>query len=130
VSYLFRTTGQVLGVSLSGALTQAILAKKLSQRITGEGAEEVSLPHVSKRERPNTDDNQIITSIRQSSTSIRHLAPHLQEAATISYQKALHAVFVVCIVLTVVTTLAGLGIREIDMDAGAKKGPEDDERED
>jgi hypothetical protein len=42
VSYLFRTTGQVLGVSLSGALTQAILAKELGARITGEGAEEVS----------------------------------------------------------------------------------------
>jgi hypothetical protein len=42
VSYLFRTTGQVLGVSLSGALTQAILAKELGERITGEGAEEVS----------------------------------------------------------------------------------------
>jgi hypothetical protein len=41
VSYLFRTTGQVLGVSLSGALTQAILAKELGERITGEGAEEV-----------------------------------------------------------------------------------------
>ena len=43
VSYLFRTTGQVLGVSLSGALTQAILAKELGERITGEGAEEVSI---------------------------------------------------------------------------------------
>jgi hypothetical protein len=44
VSYLFRTTGQVLGVSLSGALTQAILAKELGERITGEGAEEVCIP--------------------------------------------------------------------------------------
>lgn len=47
VSYLFRTTGQVLGVSLSGALTQAILSKELGERITGEGAEEVcQAPHL------------------------------------------------------------------------------------
>lgn len=45
VSYLFRTTGQVLGVSLSGALTQAILAKELGARITGPGADEVYHPN-------------------------------------------------------------------------------------
>ena len=125
MSYLFRTTGQVLGVSLSGALTQAILAKELSQRITGEGAEEVSTPFSNRR----ILSTQIITSIRQSSTSIRHLPPHLQEAATASYQKALHAVFMVGIVLAVVTVLAGLGIREIDMDVAEKKSAEDEEDE-
>lgn len=74
-------------------------------------------------------DQQIITSIRQSSTSIRHLAPHLREAATISYQKALHAVFLVCIVIAVVITLAGLGVKEIDMNAEKKEVLDDDERD-
>ena len=41
ISYLFRTTGQVVGVSLSAALLQAILAKQLRKRITGPGALEV-----------------------------------------------------------------------------------------
>ena len=41
ITYLFRTTGQVLGVSLSGALLQAILAKQLRKRITGPEAFEV-----------------------------------------------------------------------------------------
>ena len=41
IIYLFRTTGQVLGVSLSGALVQAILTKQLRKRITGPGAFEV-----------------------------------------------------------------------------------------
>ena len=41
VTYLFRTTGQVLGVSLSGALLQAILTAKLRERITGPDAYEV-----------------------------------------------------------------------------------------
>ena len=42
VTYLFRTTGQVLGVSLSGAILQAVLLEKLRQRIHGPDAVEVS----------------------------------------------------------------------------------------
>jgi hypothetical protein len=41
ITYLFRTTGQVLGVSLSGALLQAILTRQLQKRITGPEAFEV-----------------------------------------------------------------------------------------
>lgn len=40
VSYLFRTTGQVLGVSLTSALSQHVLAANLRARIIGPGAEE------------------------------------------------------------------------------------------
>ena len=43
VTYLFRTSGQVLGVSLSGALLQAVLTNKLRERITGPGAIEVCI---------------------------------------------------------------------------------------
>lgn len=42
VTYLFRTTGQVLGVSLSGAVLQAVLLQKLRERIQGPDAAEVS----------------------------------------------------------------------------------------
>ena len=42
VTYLFRTTGQVLGVSLSGALLQAVLLQKLRERIHGPDAVEVN----------------------------------------------------------------------------------------
>lgn len=41
VSYLFRTTGQVLGVSLSAAIVQAVLKRELAARITGNGASDV-----------------------------------------------------------------------------------------
>ncbi|CUA76812.1 Multidrug resistance protein fnx1 [Schizosaccharomyces pombe 972h-] [Rhizoctonia solani] len=41
ISYLFRTTGQVLGVSLSGALIQAVLVSSLRKRIQGPGAEKI-----------------------------------------------------------------------------------------
>jgi hypothetical protein len=42
VTYLFRTTGQVIGVSLSGALVQGVLLRELRQRITGPGADKGS----------------------------------------------------------------------------------------
>jgi hypothetical protein len=41
VTYLFRTSGQVLGVSLGGTLLQAVLLSKLRQRIHGPDAEAV-----------------------------------------------------------------------------------------
>jgi hypothetical protein len=41
VSYLFRTTGEVLGVSLSAALTQTLLVRELRMRIVSDGADEV-----------------------------------------------------------------------------------------
>jgi len=41
VTYLFRTTGQVLGVSLSGAVLQTVLLRTLRRRITGPGSLEV-----------------------------------------------------------------------------------------
>ncbi|KAJ7095220.1 major facilitator superfamily domain-containing protein [Mycena belliarum] len=42
ITYLFRTTGQVLGVSLSGAILQAVLLQKLRERIHGPGSAEVA----------------------------------------------------------------------------------------
>lgn len=42
VTYLFRTTGQVLGVSISGSIFQAILLQKLRLRIQGPESAEVS----------------------------------------------------------------------------------------
>ncbi|KAJ7179827.1 vacuolar amino acid permease [Mycena crocata] len=42
ITYLFRTTGQVLGVSLSGAILQAVLLQKLRERIQGPGSAEVA----------------------------------------------------------------------------------------
>lgn len=44
VTYLFRTTGQVLGVSLSGAVLQAVLIRSLREKITGPDAEQVRFP--------------------------------------------------------------------------------------
>jgi hypothetical protein len=42
VTYLFRTTGQVVGVSLSSTILQAVLLQKLRERIQGPGSSEAS----------------------------------------------------------------------------------------
>jgi len=87
ITYLFRTTGQVLGVSLSGALLQAILTRQLRKRITGP------------------DSFEIIERIRHSTTIIPGLPTHQRVAAVNSYGDALKAVFicqVACYVLALV----------------------------
>ncbi|KAG8715102.1 hypothetical protein FRC09_016923, partial [Ceratobasidium sp. 395] len=94
ISYLFRTTGQVLGVSLSGALVQAILVSSLRKGITGPGSEE------------------IIQRIRHSTAIIATLEEPLREVAIQSYQKALKSVFIGQAVLSFFTYLCCLPIEE------------------
>ncbi|KAF8313424.1 vacuolar amino acid permease [Clavulina sp. PMI_390] len=76
ISYLFRTTGQVLGVSMSGALAQSILRTQLRSRINV----------------PNADE--LIREIRHSTEIIRTLEPELRDAAVASWAIALRAVFI------------------------------------
>ncbi|QRV91507.1 major facilitator superfamily transporter [Ceratobasidium sp. AG-Ba] len=94
ISYLFRTTGQVLGVSLSGALVQAVLTSSLRKGITGPGAEE------------------IILRIRHSTAVIPTLEAPLREVAVQSYEKALRSVFIGQAVLSFLAFLCTLPIEE------------------
>ncbi|KAJ7321565.1 MFS general substrate transporter [Mycena albidolilacea] len=75
LSYLFRTTGEVLGVSLSAALTQTLLVRELHIRIVSDGADE------------------IIAKILASTEYILTLPSMLQEKAAASWMYALHTVF-------------------------------------
>ncbi|KAL7410721.1 MFS general substrate transporter [Mrakia frigida] len=98
ISYTFRTSGQVLGVSLSGALTQAVLQSELSKRITGEGSQAV------------------IEKIRHSTSYISTLPPLLQQQATQSYAKSLKAVFMVQAGLAFLAILVTLCLPEYPLD--------------
>ncbi|KAE9410275.1 vacuolar amino acid permease [Gymnopus androsaceus JB14] len=75
VTYLFRTTGQVLGVSISGTILQAVLLQKLRLRIQGPGSAEVNSP-------------------RHSTSIISTLDPLTKAAAVSSYADALRVVFI------------------------------------
>ncbi|KAF8205130.1 vacuolar amino acid permease [Pholiota molesta] len=88
ITYLFRTTGQVLGVSLGGAVLQAVLLQKLRTRIQGP------------MQRSHTA--QIIPS----------LEPHLRKAAVDSYADALRVVFICQAAVGFLGFLACLPIQE------------------
>lgn len=94
ITYLFRTTGQVLGVSLSGALLQSILTTKLRERIHGPGASE------------------IIESIRHSTSIIPELSAPLRQAAVESYADALRVVFICQAAMNFLCFLCCLPIQE------------------
>ncbi|KAH0839647.1 vacuolar amino acid permease [Lanmaoa asiatica] len=94
ITYLFRTTGQVLGVSLSGALVQSVLLHQLRNRITGPGASD------------------IIEEIRHSISSIPDLAPSLRKAAMESYANALRVVFITQVAINVLVFIACIPIEE------------------
>ncbi|KAJ3988110.1 major facilitator superfamily domain-containing protein [Lentinula detonsa] len=76
ITYLFRTTGQVLGVSISGAIFQAALLQKLRLRIQGPGSAE------------------LIYGIQHSTNIISTLDPFQKAAAIKSYTDALQIVFI------------------------------------
>ncbi|KAI0079648.1 vacuolar amino acid permease [Panus rudis PR-1116 ss-1] len=94
ITYLFRTTGQVLGVSLSGALLQAILTAKLRERIHGPNAHE------------------IIERIRHSTSIIPELNEQMRHDAVASYADALRVVFICQAAVNVICFLCCLPIQE------------------
>jgi len=94
ITYLFRTTGQVLGVSLSGTLLQTILLSKLRQRIHGPNAEEY------------------IARIRRSTDVVKSLDPMLRKAAIESYADALRVVFICQLILNILALIACTAIQE------------------
>ncbi|KAJ7932770.1 MFS general substrate transporter [Mycena leptocephala] len=97
ISYLFCTMGQVLGVSLSAALTQTLLARNLRARITGEGADV------------------IIAKILDSTAYIHNLPAYQQEKAKESWALALRTVFHCQIVIAVLLFLSTLPIEEYSL---------------
>jgi len=94
ITYLFRTTGQVLGVSLSGAILQAVLTRKLQDRIKGPGSAKV------------------IESIRHSTDIIHTLNPQLKRAAIDSYADALRVIFIFQASCNILSFLTSLPIQE------------------
>ncbi|KAG1791362.1 vacuolar amino acid permease [Suillus plorans] len=102
ITYLFRTTGQVLGVSLSGAVLQSVLLRKLRQRITGPGSLEVSGIGV----------HLYHAVFRHSISSIPELTPAHRKAAVESYADALHVVFICHIAINILVFIACIPIEE------------------
>ncbi|PVG04170.1 MFS general substrate transporter [Serendipita vermifera] len=94
ITYLFRTTGQVLGVSLSGTLFQAVLLKKLRETM------------------PGPDNIETIEAIRHDASLVRLLEGAQKEAAVESFAQALRAVFICQAVVAFAALLCTLPIEE------------------
>ncbi|XP_006460176.1 hypothetical protein AGABI2DRAFT_202979 [Agaricus bisporus var. bisporus H97] len=112
ITYLFRTTGQVLGVSLSGAILQAVLLRRLRLRINGP------------------DADQIIYAIRHTTEIIPNLDPLTRKAAVDSYADALRVVFICQVAVNVCGLLACLPIQESPLPAcppGQRRNQHDSE---
>ncbi|KAI0069016.1 vacuolar amino acid permease [Artomyces pyxidatus] len=90
ITYLFRTTGQVLGVSLSGTVLQAVLLEKLRASIHGPNA----------------------AAHRHSTDVIPSLEPLHREAAITAYGEALRVVFICQIAVNFLAFLCSLPIQE------------------
>ncbi|KAF8306899.1 vacuolar amino acid permease [Clavulina sp. PMI_390] len=100
--FLFRTTGQVLGVSMSGALVQSVLLSQLRTRIHAPNAEE------------------LIREIRHSTYIIPTLEPELRAAAVTSWAIALRTVFIFNAAFAFLALLACLPIEEHELQSTAK----------
>ena len=90
MSYLFRNTGQILGVSLSGMLLQSVLKQQLRETITGPDAEE------------------IINRIRHETSYIPLLPPETQAEAIQAYANALRYVYGLVLAMSVLMCLSNL----------------------
>lgn len=132
VTYLFRTTGQVLGVSLSGTILQAVLTKKLQERIQGPNAMQVLNFRPSDFQKSNfllrkdhwhDTVNKLAASTyfemlfihgtcSHSTEVIKTLDPINRQAAADSYADALRVVFICQGAMNVLVLLASLPIQE------------------
>ncbi|KAF8209329.1 MFS general substrate transporter [Mycena galopus ATCC 62051] len=114
ISYLFRTTGQVLGVSLSATLTQTLLARNLRARI---------------------QDEDVVAKILDSTAYIHTLPADLQEKATTSWALALRTVFCCQVGLAVAVFLSLLPVEEcvladtVEADTVKRTGPAEHDAE-
>ncbi|KAM0755662.1 MFS general substrate transporter [Meredithblackwellia eburnea MCA 4105] len=97
VSYLFRATGSVLGISLSTSILQNTLKRELPKVISGK--------HAAK----------IIERIRTDVSYIRTLEPEIREGARDAYQYAMRWVFIAITIAAICAFASILPIPQHDL---------------
>jgi hypothetical protein len=103
VSYLFRTTGGVLGVSTCQGVFQAVLKSQLLQKITGPGAAE------------------IIDSVRKSVSVIKDLPPDVRELVIDAYLYAIKSAFSLTIAFAIMALISVLFIERLELTTSVRK---------
>ncbi|KAK9236917.1 major facilitator superfamily-domain-containing protein [Lipomyces kononenkoae] len=103
IQYCFKGTGSTLGVSISTAVFQNVLATKLYSRITGPDAEE------------------IISRVKDSIDQVRFMSPEVQELVVQSYLDSVRAVMVTVTVLSVMCAGTSFLMKEHVLHGNARR---------
>lgn len=102
VTYLFRATGSVLGISLSNAILQNSLQANLAS---------AGIP------------KKVARAIRSDVSAIRSLDKHTKELAIGAYQSAMRTVFIAITVAALAAFISLIPIREHSLPGSKKPGP-------
>ncbi|KAI0354395.1 MFS general substrate transporter [Trametes cingulata] len=94
VSYLFRSLGSVIGLSVGTTLTQDFLRQSLRRRLSGGNVDE------------------IVRRVRESLEYLEQLEPAVREKVIHSYQDGLQAAFWFTVALSVLTVIVSFFVKE------------------
>ncbi|KAF9558590.1 member of the major facilitator superfamily, partial [Agrocybe pediades] len=94
VSYLFRSLGSVVGLSIGSTLVQSTLRSSLHRRLSGENTEE------------------IIRNVRESLKYLEKLDPATRAVVVGSYEDAIHNTFWFSVIMAACAFLSSLFIKE------------------
>ncbi|ORX55061.1 hypothetical protein DM01DRAFT_1335358 [Hesseltinella vesiculosa] len=104
MSYLFRSTGGVVGISLTSAIYQAIVKSLLTERITGPDAAEY------------------IDIARKSMNDVRTLLPDdVLQVVLQTYQVALRYAFSYCVMTALISLISTFYIQRFELQTKIKK---------
>jgi len=103
VSYLFRTTGGVLGVSTCQGVFQAVLKTQLIQKVTGP------------------DAAKIIDAVRKSVSVIRELPPDVREQVLDAYLVAIRSAFSLTVVFASLALISVIFIEKLELTTTVRK---------
>ncbi|EJD00158.1 MFS general substrate transporter [Fomitiporia mediterranea MF3/22] len=96
ISYLFRSMGSVLGISIGSTLVQNTLRKYLHERLKGH----------------DVDVDEIADRARSSLASLASLPPKIQDIVRGSYAEAIRSAFIFSVVLAALALVSSFFIRE------------------
>ncbi|KLO12362.1 MFS general substrate transporter [Schizopora paradoxa] len=96
LSYLFRSLGAIVGVSVGGTLVQGTLRSLLYRRLVGE----------------DVDIDEIVNLVRSSLSAIDSLEPKIRAIVSMSYEEAVETTFYLTFALSVAGLICNFFIKE------------------
>ena len=115
VSYLFRSLGSVVGLSVGSTLFQNTLRKYLHERLLGQDVDEARVLHILSSPLLKCSRMlvlQIVHRVRESLNYVDQLEPSVRAIVRTSYEEALQATFWFAVVLSVLALISSFFIKE------------------